>query len=141
MTIFGLPSLPGAPPERVLFSQGPPWTLWTSWRCPDSSQEGPEAPKDHMKFTKLTCSKPWKYVSLTLWDLKKTVPGHFFTSPYPSRSPLGTQKDAPVRPGTPDGPPGAPFGPLFNISSFSFSSRTPITKTFIFISSGAILGK
>ena len=127
-------------------------SLWTSWRCPDSSQEGPGAPKDHMKFTKLTCSKPWKYVYLTLWDLKNRVPDLFFTlqgptrdplesSPYPSRSPLGTQKGAPGRSGTPDGPPGAPFGPLFNISSFSFSSRTPITKTSIFISSGAILGK
>ena len=118
-------------------------SLWTSWRCPVSSQERPGAPKDHIKFTKLTCSKPWKYVYLTLWDLKKDVPDHFFTlqeptrdppefSPYPSLSPLGIQKGAPGRPGPPDGPPGAPFGPLFNISSFNFSNRTPITKTSIF---------
>ena len=130
----------------------PQSSLWTSWRCPGLSQEGPGAAEDHMKFTKLTCSKPGKYVYLTLWDLKKYVSSHFFTlqgptrdppesSPFPSRSPLGTQKGSPGRPGTTDGPPGAPFGPLFNISSFSFSNRTPITKTSIFISSGATLGK
>ena len=98
--------------------------LLSSWRCPAYSQEGPGASNDHMKFTKLTCSKPWKYVYLTLWDLKKSVPDHFFTllgptrdppesSPFPSRSPLGTQKGLLMRSGTPHGPSGAPFWQVF----------------------------
>ena len=127
-TIFALPTLPGAPPERVLFSQDhpgtPPRPTFELLEVPSLSQEGPGASNDHMKFTKLTCSKPWKYVYLTLWDLKKSVPDHFFTlrgptrdspesSPFPSRSPLGTQKGPPERSRTPDGPPGAPFWPVF----------------------------
>ena len=105
-----------------------------------------------MKFTKFTSSKPWKYVYLTLWDLKKDVPDHFFTlqaptrdppesSPFPSRSPLGTQKSPPGRSGTPHGPPKAPFWPVFKILGFTHSNRTPNTETSIFISSGAIPGK
>ena len=89
MTIFARPSLPGTPPERVLFSQDPPGlpqsSLGTSWRC--LSQEGPGAAEDHMKFTKLTCSKPGKYVYLTVWDLKKYVSSHFFTLQGPTQDP------------------------------------------------------
>ena len=119
---------PWSPPEAEPFFQDPPGApqslLWSSRGRPEPSQERPGAPKGHIKFTKLTCSKPWKYVYLTLWDLKKSVPDHFFTllgptrdppesSPFPSRSPLGTQKGPPERSRTPDGPPGAPFWPVF----------------------------
>ena len=101
MTIFARPSLPGAPPERVLFSQDPPGlpqsSLWTSWRCPGLSQEGPGAAEDHMKFTKLTCSKPGKYVYLTLWNLKKYVSGNFFTLQGPTQDPPESSPSLPGR--------------------------------------------
>ena len=126
MTIFALPNLPGVPRERVPFSQDPlgplQSLLLSSWRCPGSSQEGPGTFKDDMKFTKLACSKPRKYVYDALGSQRKR-PGPFLSlqgptrdspesSPFPSRSPLGTQKGPPGRSGTAYGPPGAQFWPV-----------------------------
>ena len=68
---------PPSPPKPTLELPGPPQIL----------QERPGAPKAYIKFTKLACSKPWKYVYLTLRNLKKTLSDVFSTLRVPPGDP------------------------------------------------------
>ena len=60
--VFGFWALPGALQSPGPFVQDPPRSspkrLWSSQGHPKFSQERPEAPKGHIKSTKLACLKP-----------------------------------------------------------------------------------
>ena len=90
---------------------------------PEPSQERPRAPKGHIKFTKLACSKRWKYVYLALRNLKKNSRTIFRCSecspgtlrsgdPHPQGRPRAPQTrpgSAQAAPRTSPGPPRAPL--------------------------------
>ena len=113
IAFLGFCALPGALQSPGPFVQDPlrssPKRLWSSQGHPKFSQERPEAPKTHIKSTKLACLKPWKYVYLASRNVKKKVPGRLFYAPGtprgPSRVATPILKDPP---GCQKGPPGAP---------------------------------
>ena len=101
---------------------GPQSLLWSSQAHPEPSQERSGAIKDHIKFTKLACSKPGKYHYLALRNLKKTLPDDFSmlqVTPRdpPERRPSSSRalRDPPnaswERPGPPQDHPRPPQGP------------------------------
>ena len=99
-----------------------PKRLWSSQGHPKFPQERPEAPKGHIKSTKLACLKPWKSVYLASRNLKKTFPDNFFTlrgslgdlpewRPRSSKALLGAKKALLERPGTSQRSPRRSQGP------------------------------
>ena len=106
---------PGPLWERNLFFWDPPGPsqdqLWSLRGRPRSSQDGPGAPKGRLKFTKWTCSKPWKYHYLASRELKKVLPVNFLTSPERSGDLQNAYPDRQERLGVPQKPPGTGPGP------------------------------
>ena len=123
---FRFRETPKTPWERKSCPRDPPGgpqsPLWSSQGHPEPSQERPRAPKGHIKFPKLACSKPWKYLYLALRNQKKTFPDHFSMlrvlprnpperRPSSSRAPPGCPNASWERPGSPQDLPRPPQGP------------------------------
>ena len=126
---------------------GPQSLLWSSQAHPEPSQERSGAIKDHIKFTKLACSKPLKYHYLALRNLKKTLPDDFSMLQVPprdpperrpssSRAPPGPPNVPWERPGPPQeplrAPPGPPRAPLKILSWHHFFLKSSIFSFYTF---------
>ena len=126
-TIFALPSLPGAPRERVPFSQDRPWTppklTFELLEVPRVLSRTPRGLQGSHEIHKVDMLKTLEICVFGTQESQKNAPGRFFDAPSAPQGPSsvatlllkvasGPPKRSPEAPrdppGTPQGLPGTP---------------------------------